>query len=75
MENLLAEARKKAVPKLPRALEKIDQLVPELGEKSPVDPAIAPLFPHLSREIIRFKEGAFECAPLKVGVVLSGGQA
>lgn len=75
MENLLAEARKKAVPKLPRALEKIDKLVPELGEKSPVDPAIAPLFPHLSREIIRFKEGAFKCAPLKVGVVLSGGQA
>ena len=75
MENLLAEERKKSIPALPIALQHIKKLVPVEGEKIKVDPSISPLFPHLKSEIIRFKEGSFNFAALKVGVVLSGGQA
>lgn len=75
MENMLAEARKKSIPTLPPALKQIKKLVPIEGKKINVDPQIAPLFPHLKNEIIRFKEGSPSFSPLKVGVVLSGGQA
>ncbi len=75
MENLLAIARKKAIPLLPKALQSINKLIPVEGEKIKVDPVISPLFPHLKNEIIHFKEGSIKFEPLKVGVVLSGGQA
>lgn len=71
----LDEVRKTMLPDLPPALRAITKLVPVEGEIVKVDSNVAPLFPHLKNAIVRFKEGNFKAEPLKVGVVLSGGQA
>lgn len=67
---MIYQARVKEVPPLPQCLEKMNPLS-EIEEKE-VLPEIAAYFPHLTS----FKPShEIETRPLKVGVVLSGGQA
>lgn len=76
MLSVLAQKRLSYVPKLPRSLVKLDQVRCEaMGERSsPKD--IQKLFPHTcSGKAYHVVAGVGKSRPLKVGVVLSGGQA
>jgi pyrophosphate--fructose-6-phosphate 1-phosphotransferase len=77
--SLLQRHRLHYQPTLPLILKNLQALVPEAQKESHAasDSAIKELFPHTSEQpILIFKEGqASSPKPLKVGVVLSGGQA
>lgn len=64
-------------PGVPQLLKQISSLEISLGEQKGVAPEIAELFPNTSKAfVLHFKEGIEkENNPLKVGAVLSGGQA
>jgi pyrophosphate--fructose-6-phosphate 1-phosphotransferase len=66
----LKEARLKEVPPLPEVLKQFTHV--ETGIPSVLNPEIAMLFPHL---IKAQPSGSIEKRALRVGVVLSGGQA
>lgn len=66
----LKAARLKEVPPLPTVLKHFSHI--ETGKPASSTDEIAALFPHL----MAFKaDGEIQKGPLKVGVVLSGGQA
>lgn len=72
----LSDLRKEADLSLPKELQDFDRLVPYTAEKLDVLKEIAPLFPHLNTQVIKFKVGEKQTLPpIRVGVVLSGGQA
>ena len=77
--NLLQLYRLKYQPVLPFVLRDLQFVVPieEAKEDHVSDPAIQELFPHsVQQQVLAFKKGESSPAkPLKVGVVLSGGQA
>jgi pyrophosphate--fructose-6-phosphate 1-phosphotransferase len=79
MPSLLQQVRLRYQPKLPDSLKEIIHLIPmpaqELAEY--VDPSLKDLFPLTCRQpLLTFEKGeGGALRPLKVGVVLSGGQA
>lgn len=78
-ESLLGKLRKEYKPKLPQILKDIALL--ELEKKGAVkkvnDSKLKEIFPKIfEQQIARFKKGAKKnYAPMKIGVVFSGGQA
>lgn len=74
--NQLQNHRLRYQPQLPKILREPIKLVPQEKDKE-VDPEIEKLFSHSSQlPILTFQKGATSSSgPLKVGVVLSGGQA
>jgi pyrophosphate--fructose-6-phosphate 1-phosphotransferase len=71
----LAKFRLSYEPPLPPLLRNLKDLVSTEDVELPVQPNILSQFDQLKRKKIVFKKGSFSCPPLKVGVVLSGGQA
>ncbi len=63
-------------PTIPDALKHLDMIDFEEGQLVSCEPYIAPSFPHMTHQkSITFTSKETPCAPLNVGVVLSGGQA
>jgi diphosphate-dependent phosphofructokinase len=75
--NLFEEERLRFSPTLPRILQQIENLELEEGKSSPTTEKIQALFPKSYRQpIVHFKlQAGKKHVPLRVGVVLSGGQA
>ena len=75
--NLFEEERKRIEPSLPRILKDPAHLMTVEQKKAPVAASIPALFPKTCHQLpVRFQTTqAAETAPLRVGVVLSGGQA
>lgn len=76
----LQRYRQNYQPKIPALLKDLSYLIPIPHESLTVtllDPAVAPLFPiTFSQPLLEFiKSSQLESHPLRVGVVLSGGQA
>lgn len=72
----LADIRRKTELHLPLELQSIENLVAYTEEKLEVAKAIETLFPHLNHQVVKFRKSEKEQhKPLRVGVVLSGGQA
>lgn len=73
----LQKERLKYQPKLPKILQNPEKLILKEKETLSVADELAPLFPKtLSQPIVHIEVGApLDKKPLKVGVVLSGGQA
>lgn len=76
----LQQSRLSYQPKIPRAIEDLlsVEFVKEDRQQSPISPEIQSLFPHMTNQphySIRKGAPTKKTAPLRVGVVLSGGQA
>lgn len=75
--SLLQRYRLRYQPALPYLLKDLKSLIP-IKKEIAADPALQELFPHthnLSRLSFKKGETKFNISPLKVGIVLSGGQA
>lgn len=68
--NPLYLARVKETPPLPKALRTLEDI--DVGDAGETLPEIAALFPHLLKS---YSADGLNVTPLRVGVVLSGGQA
>ena len=77
MSNTFQEERLCYQPRLPPLLAQIERIESVIGEKIDPHPSVCPFFPKTSgRSIIRFRLGEVQKRLLlRVGVVLSGGQA
>lgn len=76
--SMLQKIRLKYQPKLPAILQHLKNLHIVAEEPQEIKEDLASVFPHTSHQpILRFikKEQGHSTSPLKVGVVLSGGQA
>lgn len=77
--SLLQTYRLKYKPTLPSALESFSSLIPKVdNERNTIkqNEKLKTLFPHTcDQPILHFQEGNVIARPLRVGVVLSGGQA
>ncbi len=79
-QSSLSEARLKYLPQLPKSLQSLSHTVVTVDNTAkiaPIDPLIAKAFPHTSAHLPLTTNTSDKAAhaPLRVGVVFSGGQA